>query len=231
MLHIENITLQYGGRILAEGIDFTLAPGECILLAGANGTGKTTLLHLLAGWGRGNPRFPATLPLPAKTLLVPTGVPKVEGFTVEAFVRTSCYRESNWAGRLSKDGEERITEALELLGIRKLSGRDISTLSDGEFQKACIAVGLVRQADVLLLDEPTAFLEVENRITVLQTLHDLARKTGITILFSSHDLSDALLAADRVFVLTHDGRFLVSGTDDASKRDVLRCAFGKISYL
>jgi iron complex transport system ATP-binding protein len=110
-----------------------------------------------------------------------------------------------------------MEEALELLGMQEFKGRDISTLSDGEFQKACLATGLTRKAEVLLLDEPTAHLDVENRIDVLRTLREVARKTGTAILFSSHDLHDALQVADRVFVLTRDGRFLASDDETALK--------------
>ena len=108
----------------------------------------------------------------------------------------------------------RLDEALELLGIQSLKKRDIATLSDGEFQKACLAVGLTRKAEVLLLDEPTAFLDVENRVDVLRTLRKAARDTGTSILFSSHDLHNAVKVSDRVFVLTRDGRFLSSDVDD-----------------
>ena len=143
-----------------------------------------------------------------------------------------------------------MEEALKMLGIEELKGRDISTLSDGEFQKACLATGLTRKAEVLLLDEPTAHLDVENRIDVLRTLREVARKTGTAVLFSSHDLHDALQVADRVFVLTRDGRFLTSGPVDKfrdpespvisseaagevekSKADVLRAAFPALDTL
>ena len=211
MLKVDHLTIGYDGRALVRDISFELAPGECVLLAGPNGTGKTTLLKALAAEG---------------VVLIPTNIPKVKGFTVEAFVRTGCYRESDWRGRVSKKVERRMEEALKMLGIEELRKRDISTLSDGEFQKACLATGLTRRAEVLLLDEPTAHLDVENRIDVLRTLREVARKTGTAVLFSSHDLHDALQVADRVFVLTRDGRFLASaGTD------VLRAAFPALANL
>ena len=140
---------------------------------------------------------------------------------MEGFIRTGCYEESDWRGRISADAAGRLDAALELLGIKELKERDIATLSDGEFQKACLAVGLTRQAEVLLLDEPTAFLDVENRISVLQALRDIARKTGTAVLFSSHDIHDAVQVADRVFALTRDGRFI----DSADKESALREAF------
>ena len=211
MLKVDHITIGYGDRLLVRDISFELAPGECVLLAGANGTGKTTLLSWLASGPE------------AAIVLIPTNIPKVKGFTVESFIHTGCYRESDWRGRISEEVARTMEETLDVLGIQELKGRDIATLSDGEFQKACLATGLTRRAEVLLLDEPTAHLDVENRIDVLRTLREVARKTGTAVLFSSHDLHDALPEVDRVFVLTRDGRFLASGPDD--KEAVLQAAF------
>ena len=215
MISVRDITLAYGQRILCSGVSFDLAPGETVVLAGANGSGKSTLLRRLSE-------------LPG-TVLVPTGIPKVKGFTLREFIRTGCYRISTWSGRLDATGEKALEEALELLGIAPLAERDIATLSDGEFQKGCIASALVRRARVLLLDEPTAFLDVENRVLVLRALSDLARGSGIAVLFSSHELHESLAVADRVFALCPGAVFRCSDSTDASRREVLETAFPGLS--
>jgi len=119
--------------------------------------------------------------------------------------------------------EKRMAEALELLGLKELNTRDISTLSDGEFQKACIAVGLTRNCKLLMLDEPTAFLDVDGRAMVLGALKNAAEKTGICVIFTSHDLQVSLQFCHRVLAFTPDGRFLESSAEN--RLEVLRQAF------
>ena len=119
--------------------------------------------------------------------------------------------------------EKRMAEALDLLGLKELSTRDISTLSDGEFQKACIAVGLTRNCKLLMLDEPTAFLDVDGRAMILGALKNAAEKTGICVIFTSHDLHVSLQFCHRVLAFTPDGRFLESSAEN--RLEVLRQAF------
>lgn len=199
MIRIALSSIGYGSHELARDIRLDIAGGECILLAGANGCGKTTLLRALS---RQHP----------EALFLPTGIPKVKGFTVREFIRTGCFRESRW--KRSEGLEGRIAEALTALGIADLDGRDLSTLSDGQFQKACLAIALTRRADLLLLDEPTAFLDAEGRRTTLQTIREMSRRSGLPVLFTSHDLREALEIADRVAGITKEGQFLLSGTSD-----------------
>jgi len=191
MLSVKDITLGYGDRTLASGISFTLDRGECVLLCGPNGSGKTTLLRKLASAGG--------------AVMVPTRIPKVKGFSVREFLRTSEYLLTDALGRLDVQNQKKADEALGALGILHLAGRDISTLSDGEFQKACIATALARDASVLLLDEPTAFLDVDAKAEVLATLRRISRDRAV--LFSSHDIHEASAVCTRAMGLDGRGGF------------------------
>ena len=198
MITLDGISIGYGNRTLVKDISFTLAPGELVLLCGPNGSGKTSLLREIAR------RFPI------ECAMVPTRIPKLKGFTARDFLRNSLFDRGYGRG-------EGIDQALQTLGLEHLAKRDISTLSDGEFQKLCIASGLVRKPSCLLLDEPTAFLDAENRILVVDCLQKLSREQGLTILFSSHDLHESAPRASRVFAIDSQGDFHTGGPDTVLK--------------
>ena len=199
ILCADNLVIGNDGRALTKKMSFRIVVGECILLCGANGIGKSTLLRTLAGV---IPAVSGEIGMrgrPVRVILVPARIPKVPGFSVTDFVATSCYRESDWLGRLPAKIRSRILETLETLGIGHLAARDISSLSDGEFQKAAIATALLQQAEVILLDEPTAFLDVDSRESALCTLREVALGKHVSIIFSSHDIHTAAKYCTRVF--------------------------------
>ena len=158
ILSVRDLAIGHEGRPLCSGITFDICHGDCIMLCGANGSGKTTLMKVLAG---------------PECIMIPARIPKVAGFTLREFVRVSCFSKSDLYGKLSPAEEAALDKAIATLRLTHLADRDISTLSDGEFQKAGIASALVRKADIIMLDEPTAFLDAENRISVLKTLKSI----------------------------------------------------------
>lgn len=214
LLDVKGMTIGHQNRELYSGVDIEIREGECIMLCGANGSGKTTLLKALAGM-KGK-----------DIVMIPTRIPKVEGFTLREFIRISCFSQSDLAGRLSPEQESQIEKVLELMGLSELASRDISTLSDGEFQKGSIAAALVRKASIILLDEPTAFLDAENRISVLRTLKQLCgTPSGPAVMFSTHDLHDGLAVCDKVVALGSDG---IVRTADTNMKETVKTIFKDI---
>lgn len=211
LLDIKGMTIGHRGRTLYSGVDIEVREGECIMLCGANGSGKTTLFKALAAMeGR-------------DIVMIPTRIPKVAGFTLREFIRISCFSQSDLAGRLSPGQESQIDKALDLLELSDLTTRDISTLSDGEFQKGSIAAALVRKASIILLDEPTAFLDAENRINVLKTLkHLCSTPEKPAVIFSTHDLHDGLAVCDKVVALGSDG---IVRTSDTNLKETVKTIF------
>lgn len=197
IMQIRDLEIGYGKETLYKGICFDICKGDCIMLCGANGSGKTTLLKKISS-------------LCDDIIMIPARIPKVAGFTTIEYIRLICYRDSDTRGRLGMEQEMMLKEAISLLSLDKQKDKDISLLSDGEFQKAGIASALARKASVILLDEPTAFLDAESRLSVLNALKGICRQTGCAIIFSTHDLNDGLKSATKVIALCADGHFRCS---------------------
>ena len=192
LMQVRDLTIGYSKRPLYTGISFDICEGDLILLCGANGSGKTTLLKALANYGQ-----------QADIAMIPTRIPKIKGFTLNDFIQLSCY---NFTGAEPE-------EAMFKLGLSHLTDRDISTLSDGEFQKGTIAAAIAKGARIILLDEPTAFLDVQNRRNVLATLRNLCEETGAAVIFSSHDLHESLNVCSKVIALGADRQCHISSED------------------
>ncbi|MDY6277539.1 MAG: ABC transporter ATP-binding protein [Bacteroidales bacterium] len=159
-----------------RGINLSVADGEMVLLKGPNGSGKTTFLKTLAGL---IPPLAGSFYAPG-AVLVPTRIPKIKGFTVTEFIDT-CLSFTSKAGNKKYS----VSAVLEKLGLGELAERDISTLSDGQFQKVCICPAVASGKKLLLLDEPTAFLDADSKVQLMEFLKSLKA----TILLSSHDLA------------------------------------------
>ena len=189
---VKELTIGYKGKTLFSNIAFDICEGDCILLCGANGSGKTTLLKTLANTDA-----------EVETAMIPTRIPKVKGFTLKEFINLSCYNNTC----------SESVPAMEMLSLSNLADRDISTLSDGEFQKGTIAAAIAKGAQIIYLDEPTAFLDAENKKKVLKALRSLCDNTGRAVIFSSHDLHEGLNICNKVIALGADGIFRISSSD------------------
>lgn len=219
-----------------ENINISLYPGELVCIIGANGIGKSTLLRTLAGTQQplsGNVLINDTsiIKFRASQLsrligLVYTDRTQAGGLTVNELVALGRQPHTGFLGRLSKPDKEIVRKAMQNTGIYPKLNSFLAELSDGERQKAMIAKALAQETPVIMLDEPTAFLDVASKIETMNLLHKLAHDNHKAIILSSHDISQALLLADKLWVITCDGKIHQGFTEDIILSGVLDNMFG-----
>jgi iron complex transport system ATP-binding protein len=222
-------------RRVAEHIAVQLWPGELVCLLGPNGAGKSTLLRTLARMQRplaGQVRLQGEdmgqlkpRDLARRLSVVLTERVEVNRLTVAALVALGRYPYTEWSGQLSAADDKIIHWALQTVGIVELAHRSETELSDGERQKAMLARALAQEPTVLILDEPTAFLDLPRRVVIMNTLRRLAREGNYAILLSTHDLDLALRCADRIWLLPLQGAVQVGAPEDLVLTGALQSVF------
>jgi len=203
--------LRHFSRVVAGNLSLGLNEGELVCLLGPNGSGKSTLMRTLAGVQKpidgevmlNGARLERMSPkeVAKKMSLVLTDRVVTGNLSVYALVALGRYPYTGWTGTLSRDDEEIVRQAIETAGIRRFVARHISDLSDGERQKVMIARALAQDTPVIMLDEPTAHLDLPNRIEVMQLLKRLAREQQKAVVMSTHELDLALQAADGIWLM------------------------------
>lgn len=203
---------------VADALNLALKAGEFICLLGPNGAGKSTLIRTLAGMQAplsGSlklqdqtfhsipPRERARMISVVLTEALPIGM--MDAYSLVALGR---HPYSGWLGGLNEADKGRIQWALQAVGAEGLEERQIAELSDGERQKISIARALAQEAQVMLLDEPTAFLDLPRRVELMSILRNLAHREHMGLLLSTHDLDLALRFADRLWMITTDGKLI-----------------------
>lgn len=208
MIELEKIRLAFGQRTLIEGASAHFRCGEMTALLGRNGAGKSTLLRAMASLGgvQGGEILLEHRPLATfnsleiarRVAFVNTEHVDVESLTARELVAIGRAPYTNWSGRLCRDDHRKVEEAIAIVGIADLAEREVDTLSDGECQRVMIARALAQETPVILLDEPTAFLDLPNRYELCTLLQRLAHECNKCIIFSTHELDIALSLADNI---------------------------------
>lgn len=228
MLELKNVSAGYAADkktlVVVAGANLSLCAGHLVSLLGANGAGKSTLLRTIAGT---QPPLAGEVvvggtPLEAvgrKRLsqlvsVVSTDRTQAGGLTVEELVGLGRQPHTGFLGRLDSHDRSVVEAAMQSVGIGHKAKKFVAELSDGERQKAMIARAVAQETPVILLDEPTSFLDVASRVDVLQLLHRLASDEGKAILLSSHDVSLSLSLSDRLWLLLPGGRIEDGQTED-----------------
>ncbi|MDZ5660384.1 ABC transporter ATP-binding protein [Nocardioides sp. S-58] len=240
-LEISGLTLGYGDREVIHGLDLVIAPGEVTAIVGPNACGKSTLLRSMTRLlppraGRVVLDGESVHAMPAKQLarrlgLLPQSPIAPEGITVGDLVGRGRHPHQRAFARWSAADDRAVAAALEATDTAELVDRAVDELSGGQRQRVWIAMALAQESEVLLLDEPTTFLDVSHQVEVLDLLTDLNRAKGTTIVMVLHDLNLAARYADHLVAL-QDGRLYTAGHPrDVLVPDLVEDVFGLSSTI
>ena len=224
-----NLTIGYNNLVVQRDLNFELHPGEMVCMLGPNGCGKSTLLRTLAGL---QPALGGTFTISnsltdvSQIALVLTERLSIENTTVHDVVAMGRYPYTSFLGGLSGRDEQIIEQSLSNVGLSGCSHTFFNDHSDGEKQRVLIAKALTQETPVILLDEPTAHLDLPNRIRILQMLRRVAREQGKTILISTHELDLAIQLSDRIMLMTPQRGVQLDHPDKLRKQDAFTTAFG-----
>jgi len=237
----EGLVLAYGDRIVAEGLTTQIPPGRVTTIIGPNGCGKSTLLRAMARLLK--PKAGQVL-LDGKAItsmktrevakvlgMLPQSPIAPEGLTVADLVAKGRHPHQSWLRQWSSDDEAEVDAALRLTGMQELAGRPVDELSGGQRQRAWISMALAQETDVLLLDEPTTYLDLAHQVEVLDLVDKLHSELGRTIVMVLHDLNLAVRYSDHLIVM-RDGAIVASGPpDELITTELLRDVFGLESQI
>ena len=196
--------------------------GELIAVIGKNGIGKSTILRTFAGLqallggeltidGKSIAEF-SRMQLSAEIGYISTEIVKVSNMKVYDLVSLGRFPHTNWLGRIDTADHNVIIEAISKTGMSEFINRPITELSDGERQRAMVAMVLAQDAGIMVMDEPTAFLDISSKFEIIQLMHELTRSREKTIIFSTHDLTTAVSQADKIWLLKEQG--LIEGAPE-----------------
>ena len=230
-LSVRNLSAGYGSKTVLSDINFDLAEGQIISLIGPNGSGKSTLLKTLMG---DLPPLKGSVFLDGRDLIalsrsevakimavMMTGNIRPEWMTCREMAASGRFPYTGLLGKLGKKDSEAVDEAMELTGTSDLASLYITEISDGQRQRVLLAKAICQEPRILILDEPTTFLDIRYKLEFLNLLRVLAERCRVTILMSLHELELVRLVSDRVICLK-DGHMDADGGREILEDTYLR---------
>ncbi|MEP2024622.1 MAG: ABC transporter ATP-binding protein [Reichenbachiella sp.] len=223
-LHIKNLSVGYANKKIASDINLNLRNGRLVCLLGQNGVGKSTLLRTLSNLQE---RLSGNIlidkqdiehldrrDLAMKLGIITTDKIGTSNMTVRELVALGRYPYTNWIGQESEKDTQKIEEAISRCKINYIEHSKLSAISDGQFQKAMVARVLAQDTDIILMDEPTAHLDVVNRVEMFQLLQSIKNETGKSILISTHELDLSMQFADELWLMNFNEPIVTGVPED-----------------
>ncbi|SDD04901.1 ABC transporter ATP-binding protein [Williamwhitmania taraxaci] len=242
VLSAKGLTIGYSNKKegtleVQRGLNLELRAGELTSLMGQNGVGKSTLIRCLAGFSD---------PLKGEVLVHGKPIGKLSereisklvsvvltenisqiGLSVYELVSTGRYPYTGFFAKLSAEDHAKVEESLQAVGMSSFADRMLNELSDGERQKVMVAKALAQETPIVILDEPTAFLDLPSRIELMNLLHQLASEHEKAVLLSTHDLEQALRFSDTIWLIDGEKSFECGSPEDLLLQGKLKAFFGR----
>lgn len=235
-VQLENMTVGYAGKPLISGISVAISKGEIVTLIGPNGAGKSTILKTITRQLR---MIGGAVCLDGKNLLqishkelsrqmavVLTERMQPELMTCRDVVATGRYPYTGKLGLLTRRDEEIIEAAMRSVHAEDLGGRDFNAISDGQRQRVLLARAICQEPEIIILDEPTSFLDIRHKLELLTILREMARQKKITVIMSLHEIDLAQKISDKILCVKGDKIFRYGLPEEIFRRDTIRELYG-----
>lgn len=236
MLQVESVHVHYGERPIVQNLSLTVQKGEVVSIIGPNGSGKSTLLKSISGLipyasggvtieGKELQKMNVREVAKQLCMLSQSNVSPMD-MTVGDLVGFGRMPHKKWYEQLTQEDREIIQWALEQTNMRRYEHRLVHSLSGGESRKAWLAMALAQRPKLLLLDEPTTYLDIAHQLDVLELVKTLNKELGITVVMVLHDLNHASLYSDKVCVIQNGERKAYGTPKDVLNQELIRSVYG-----
>lgn len=234
-IETKDLTLSYGDAIIIDELDLAIPKGEITVFIGANGCGKSTLLRSLARLLKPKSgqillegeevRHLSTKEVAKRLAILPQGPVAPEGLTVLQLVKQGRYPHQKWLKQWSTEDEQIVSQALEATGMKGLAERTVDSLSGGQRQRAWIAMTLAQQTDIILLDEPTTYLDMTHQIEILDLLFELNEQENRSVVMVLHDINLACRYAHHIVAVRNQTVYSQGKPEEVITQEMVQAVF------
>ncbi|MEO4053813.1 ABC transporter ATP-binding protein [Solibacillus sp. CAU 1738] len=232
MLKVDNVSIRYEHKQVVRNFSFHVASGDVVSIIGPNGSGKSTLLKAIARmlpYDNGsitlnnvNMKSMSSRDIAKKLCMLSQRNQAPNDISVKNLVSYGRYPHKKWFERLNDEDMQIVDWALEKTHLLHYKDRPISALSGGESQRAWIAMALAQRPQILLLDEPTTYLDISHQHEVLQLVRELNEEMGMTVVMVLHDLNQASSYSDQIVVIQEGDRKVTGSPDEVMTKQMIR---------
>lgn len=241
VVQVEHIGKTYGGRMVLNDVSFEVEQGEWFCILGPNGSGKSTLMQIISGFeppDTGRVLLNGKLPsdyrrkdLARQVAVLPQDALPPLGFTVREIIEMGRYPFQNWFGDEAEDTASLVDRIMERLQLVPLSDRSVEALSGGERQRVALGKVMAQEPSLLLLDEPTTFLDIGYQLEMMELVRSWQEESGLTVVSILHDLNLAAQYCGRLLLLNQGSAVAVGSASEVIRAELLEQVYGTLPHV